>query len=86
MEVIRGKAARTPPAGRSAITLVLDAQKCILFELPPVHIAFHRFYFTEASALGFEDILLVGPSRVIALLSPEQPDGTWLRISGNATG
>lgn len=81
MGVIREKAIRTPPADRPALTLVLDAQKCLLFELPPVHVAFHDGHLAEATCIGFDDILLVGGTgTVLTLLSRERPSGVWMRF------
>jgi len=81
MAAIREKANRTAPADRPALTLVLDAQKCLLFELPPVHLAFHDHHLAEAAATGFDDILLVGGTgTVLPLLSPERPSEVWMRF------
>lgn len=80
IEAIRMKAARIPPATRAEITLILDGSRYLGFDFGTTANAFHQCYVAEATEFGFDDILLLGTMRLLAMLAPPPVDDPWFAV------
>jgi hypothetical protein len=76
---IRQKASKYSAEVKATAMLVLDGQRSIAFDTPPVLNAFSEAHLAEAMASGFGDVFLLGCVRFINLLVPHE-DSEWFRI------
>lgn len=76
MTAIRHKAARYSREVKRATMLMLDGQRDIAFDTPPVLHEFTRSHLDEARTSGFDDIFLLGTTLFMNLLQPQE-DNVW---------
>lgn len=72
MNAIRHKADRYSLDVRQSTMLVLDGQRSMAFDCPPVLHAFTAAHLAEARQCGFDDIFLLGAVRFVNLLQPQE--------------
>lgn len=74
---IRAKAKAIPPQYRSSITLVLDGSRLMGYDFGVTAMEFYRSHSEEASRYGFDDVLLLGSMRLLAILAPPPTPDPW---------